>query len=81
MPDNIGETIKVLQGSDTSIRALIIKRADGWYAIRPERWYPNEWAGALVAEGWKPTERQSGLFATPDLAEREARAMFDWLQP
>ncbi|WP_194460251.1 hypothetical protein [Bradyrhizobium sp. CCBAU 53421] len=80
MPDNLGETIRVLTGSDPSMRVLIIKRADGYYAIRPERWYRNEWNGSIVAEGWIPTERQSGLFATPDLAAHEAAVTFNWLQ-
>ena len=80
MPDNIGDTVKVLLGGDPTMRVVIVKRIDGHYAIRPERWYRNELDGVLVVEGWKPIERQSGLFATPDLAEREAAALFDWLQ-
>ena len=63
------------------MRVLIVRRVDGYYEIRPERWYRNEWEGTVVAEGWKPMERQSGIFATPFLAEGEARATFDWLQP
>jgi hypothetical protein len=81
MPDNHGETVHILQGADSAKRVAIVKRTDACYALRPERWYCNEWEGSIVAEGWIPIERQSGLFATPELAEREALATFDWLNP
>jgi hypothetical protein len=80
MPDNLGDAVKVLHGRDPSMRVLIVKRSDARYAIRPERWYRNELDGAVIAQGWKPIEMQSGLFATPDLAEREAMVTFDWLE-
>jgi hypothetical protein len=79
MPNNRGETVKELLGPGPLKRVLIIKRADGCYAIRPERWYQSVFEGTVAAEGWKPLDMQSGLFASSQLAERDALATFPWL--
>ncbi len=80
MPNNLADTVKVLQGSDPSKRVLIVKRSDGAYAIRLERWYRSEWDGTIIAEGWKSLGTQPSFFASSDIAEREALSAYPWLK-
>ena len=79
MPDNRGNIVKVLQGQDATRRVAIVRRPDGYYALRPERWYQTIWEGKIVTEGWAPTDARSGIFETADLAEKEAVFDFPWL--
>ena len=79
MANNYGETVKELRGRDPLRRVLIVRRADGCYTIRPERWYQNVYEGSLVAEGWKPLDTHSGLYASSELAERDAPYRVSWL--
>jgi hypothetical protein len=76
MFSNRGTVVKMLQAKDTKRRVLIIQRSDGHYAIRPERWcecdYPH----------WFPTfEGNSSIFASIEIAEKEAYAILPWIRP
>jgi hypothetical protein len=59
MPDNRGEVIKLLQGSKSTLR-----RPDGYYAIRPERWYRNVYDGEVIFEGWVAMDLGSGVYGS-----------------
>jgi len=60
---------------------LIIKHSDGGYTLRPESWYRTEREGSVTAEGWKRiVDLRSGIFADPEIAEREAYEAYSWLK-
>lgn len=82
MPDNAGEAVKLLAAKGEARRVAIVRRPDGLFAIRPEklttaRFHPE----LIISEKWIPLDRASGLFASPDLAEREAYALYPWIRP
>jgi hypothetical protein len=80
MPDNHGEPIKILSGDDSSRRVAIVRRPDGYYAIRPERWDEEaEYCDDVLTGGWLPIEWESGVFESVALAERQASAEYRWL--
>ena len=72
MPDNRGEAVKVLPGPNDRARVVIVKRADGYYAIRPEQWQLNVWNGTSVGKQWVPLLQPSGIFESAALAEHVA---------
>ncbi|MDG3441659.1 hypothetical protein [Nitrospirillum amazonense] len=74
------EAVKILSGSNPARRVLVVRRPDGFYALRPQYHYRNVWEGTLVAEGWAPLPEPSSLYETALLAEREAFAEFPWLR-
>jgi hypothetical protein len=80
MPDNRGEVVKVLPGRDASTRVAIVRRTDGYYEIRPERWYENVFEGEVIWAGWVPVFYRSGVFASVALAETEAYSD-SWARP
>jgi hypothetical protein len=57
----------------------IIKRRDAIYQLREEYWRRSEYEGEVISESWVPLW-EGGFFGTADIAEREARATFDWLR-
>jgi hypothetical protein len=75
------ETVKILETTNPERRVLIVRRGDGHYGLVAERWYRNVWEGRLIKEGWIPTGRPSSIFATAEIAEREARGKFPELAP
>jgi hypothetical protein len=53
--------IKILTGDDPRKRMAIVRRTDGYYAIRPERWDEEAvWHEGSITGGWLPTEWESG---------------------
>ncbi len=75
MPDNHDDVVKMLSGRDAATRVAIVRRPDGHYQIRPERWYENVVEGEVVWAGWIPVSYyRSGVFASAALAENEAYA-------
>ena len=81
MPDNRGEVVKALPGRDTSTRVAIVRRSDGHYAIRPERWRESVYREEVIWAGWVPTNYGSGIFASVDLAQKQAYADYPWARP
>jgi hypothetical protein len=81
MPDNQGAPAKIIPGRENSIRITIVKRPDGHYAVRPERWHKSVFDGGTIAKGWVPLSRQSGIFETIELAEKQARVDYSSLLP
>jgi hypothetical protein len=80
MPDNHGEAIKILTGDDPLNRVAIVRRTDGYYAIRPERWDEEaDWREGSSVGGWLPSEWESGIFESVTLAEKQAYAEYRWL--
>jgi hypothetical protein len=65
--------VKVLESADGLHRVLIIKRDDGAYSLHVERRYRNVYEGHVIAEGWQAMGSRGTLFASADIAEREAR--------
>ena len=80
MPDNRGDIVKVLPGTDPNKRRVaIVKRPDGYFAIRPEKWrVPDATFG--IASSWVTINPRSGIFASVELAEKEAFAVYHWLK-
>src|SRR5580704_7192389 len=76
MPDTDGEAAKALPGREDTVRVVIVKRPDGNYSIRPERWLKRVFHEGVIAARWVPLNQVSGIFKTIELAEREAR--FDY---
>jgi hypothetical protein len=55
VPDNHGEAIKILTSDDPARRVAIVRRPDGYYAIRPERWEEEvNWHEGSFTGGWLP---------------------------
>ena len=81
MPDNQGIPAKIIQGRENSIRIAIVKRPDGYYAVRPERWHKRVFNQGTIAADWVPINRQSGIFETIELAEKQARIDYSELLP
>jgi hypothetical protein len=80
VPDNHGEAIKILISDDPLKRVAIVRRSDGYYAIRPERWEEEvNWRDGSFMGGWLPIERESGVFESVSLAEKQAFADYRWL--
>ena len=80
MPDNCGEAIKILTADDPLKRVAIVHRADGYYAIRPERWDEEaDWHEGSITGGWVPIDWESGIFESVTLAEKQAYADYRWL--
>jgi hypothetical protein len=78
MPDNRGDAVKVLPGQDPLTRVVIVKRSDGHYAIRPEKW--QNFLEGVIAPRWVPTSQASGIFENIELAERQAYMDFPWIR-
>ena len=73
MPDSHDDVVKMLPGRDAATRVAIVRRPDGHYQIRPERWYENVFEDEVVWAGWIPVSYyRSGVFASAALAENEA---------
>jgi hypothetical protein len=81
MPDNQGIPAKIIRGRENSIRIAIVKRPDGYYAVRPERWHKRVFNQGTIAADWVPINRQSGIFETIELAEKQARIDYSELLP
>lgn len=79
MPDNRGDAVKILVGKDETVRVLIVKRDDGFYAVRPEKFKENIYEGKVIARNWVCLNNRSGIFATAEIAETEARAAYPWI--
>jgi hypothetical protein len=81
VPDNHGELIKILTSGDPLKRVVIVHRADGFYALRPERWDEEaDWHDRSYVGGWLPMEWESGIFEDIALAEKQAYADYRWLK-
>lgn len=77
-----GEAVKTLLGKTPDTRVLIVRRPDGSYALRPERWRERVLVpGKGVAPRWAPLLYHSSLFGSVEIAEREAYLEFPWLRP
>jgi hypothetical protein len=74
MPDNHGNLVKVLPSNDPSIRLAIVQRPDGYFSIRPEKF--KSFPDTTIFSRWLPAESVSGIFASIDLAEKEAYASY-----
>jgi hypothetical protein len=80
VPDNHGEPIKILTSADPLKRVAIVRRADGFYALRAERWDEEaDWHDGSSVGGWLPLEWESGIFEDITLAEKQAYADYRWL--
>ena len=80
MPDNHGEAIKILTSDDPARRVAIVRRPDGYYAIRPERWEEEvNWHEGSFTGGWLPIGWESGIFESAGLAEKQAFVDHRWL--
>jgi hypothetical protein len=80
MPDNRGDIVKVLPSTDPNTRVVIVKRPDGYFAIRPEQWRARVHDANLgIAARWMPLNRVSGIFASVELAEKEALVEYPWI--
>jgi hypothetical protein len=73
------EIVKVLLSADGKRRVAVIRRADGYYGLLPQYRYRNIHEGALVAEGWATLPADASFFESAEIAEREARAEFNWV--
>jgi hypothetical protein len=80
VPENRDEIVKVLPGQEGHRRVAIVRRSDGFFELRPEKWYQNEWEGQVIAQGWAPTVGRSGVFETAYLAEMAAYFDYPWLR-
>jgi hypothetical protein len=81
MPDNRGDVVKVLPGQDPLTRVVIVKRSDGHYAIRPEKWQKRVFLEGVIAPRWVPRSQVSGIFESVELAERQAYIDYPWIRP
>ena len=79
MPDNRGAIVKILRSTDPDRRVVIVRRSDGLFAIRPENW--RTFVVKTAPPRWVPATWASGIFATIELAEKEARFDYKWLSP
>jgi hypothetical protein len=80
VPDNHGEAIKLLISDNPLKRVAIVRRPDGYYAIRPEQWEEEvNWREDSFTGGWLPIEWESGIFESVGLAEKQAFADHRWL--
>jgi hypothetical protein len=57
----------------------VIQRSDGNLGLIEQYWYRSVYDGKPIAEGWQPLSCPSSIFATADIAEREAKANYAWL--
>ena len=81
MPDNIGEVVSVLPSADPKRRVAIVRRSDGLFAVRPERFHTARWFPELVVSSrWIPINRTSGIYASAEIAEKEAYTLFPWIR-
>ena len=83
MPDNRGEIVKIIPATNDPMRRVaIVQRQDGHYAIRPERLSTARWFPELVITSkWVAMELKSGIFASIELAEKEAFVLYRWIRP
>ncbi len=72
---------KILNSPDGRRRVLIVQRSDGRFGLAEEKRYRNVYEGNLVAEGWMRLSAPTAIFATVEIAEREAKDHFPWLAP
>lgn len=66
--------IATIKLSNPKERLRIIERTDGFFTIAAEYYYRSVHGGRVIAEGWA-TRETDGIFATFELAQREARVM------
>jgi hypothetical protein len=79
-----GGPTKLIPSRDESEsrRVAIVRRSDGYYEVRAERLETTWWdPKAPNASKWFPEGDTSGIYATEDLAEREAYAIYPWIRP
>ena len=69
----------MLTSADGERRVLIVQRSDGRFGLAEEKRYRNIYEGKLVAEGWMRLSTPSAIFASAEIAEREAKTHFPWL--
>ena len=80
MPDNRGDVVKVLPGIDPNTRVAIVKRSDGYFALRPERWLLRVHDANLgFVPRWAPMSVVSVIYASVELAEKEAIVEYQWI--
>ena len=76
-----GVVAKCLYSADKKHRLEIIARYDGRFEFRAyqEITKADDLSPGKTLTYWSP-QHQSGLFADPDTAERDAEATFAWLR-
>jgi len=79
MPAPSDTVTKILGSADGERRVLIVQRSDGRFGLAEEKRYRNIYEGKLVAEGWMRLSTPSAIFASAEIAEREAMIHFPWL--
>ena len=71
----------ILTGDDPRNRMAIVRRTDGYYAIRLERWDEEAvWHEGSITGGWLPSEWECGIFGGVTLAEKQAYADYRGLE-
>jgi len=73
------EIAKIFNSADGKRRVLVLRRPDGNFNLRAEKWYRDLYEGKLIAEGWAPIPARTSIFATLEIAEREAKARYPWI--
>ena len=78
----VGElpTVNVPSARHPQRRLVIICRDDGLFSYAEQYWCRSEYESEVIAEGWR-TLITEGLYATSEIAEREARAAFKLWYP
>lgn len=67
--------IKVLEGNDPKCRVVIFQRDDGLFGIEAQQCSEEsyeDWSHKY----WLPIRWENSIFASPEIAEREARGRF-----
>jgi hypothetical protein len=82
MPDKSRAVVKTFQSKDQAERVLIIRRPDGLYSIGLERWRPafEQAPAPPIPAYWAPAYERSGVYASIEIAEREACSLYPWLR-
>ena len=70
---------RALNRSDGKRRVLLIERTDGKFGFVEQYWYESIYEGKLIAKGWASLGVSSTICETLEIAEREARATFQWI--
>ncbi len=69
------EAVEVPDAIHPRRRLVVLLRDDGNFTAAEEYYYVSEYEGEIIADGWQ-RHPPSGLYATAEIAEREARAAF-----
>ena len=69
---------KILESRDRKRRVLIIAR-DSVFGLGVQKLYQNVSEGPVLAQGWASLPTHKSIYESIEIAEREARAQFEWL--